>query len=45
MDEKRLERLYSLLDRAEQEKDLDSVAALRWAILRLESIVKGFALQ
>lgn len=37
MEEKRMERLYELLDRAEKEKDAEAVAALRWAIFSLES--------
>lgn len=36
MEEKRIERLYELLERAEREKDEASVAALRWAIFSLE---------
>ncbi len=37
MKEKRIERLYELLERAEKEKDADAAAALRWAIFSLES--------
>ena len=36
MDEKRIEQLYRLLERAEKEKDAEAVAALRWAIYTLE---------
>lgn len=36
MEEKRIERLYELLERAEKEKDSESVSALRWAIFTLE---------
>ena len=37
MDEKRIEKLYQLLERAEREKDEEAVAALRWAIYTLEN--------
>jgi len=40
MDEKRIEKLYDLLERAEKEKDEESVAALRWAIYTLENMKK-----
>lgn len=36
MDEKKIEKLYKLLERAEREKDTDAIAALRWAIFNLE---------
>lgn len=36
MEEKKIERLYELLERAEKEKDVESAAALRWAIFTLE---------
>ena len=36
MKEKNLERLYTLLERAEHEKDAEAAAALRWAIFELE---------
>ena len=36
-DEKKIERLYKLLERAEKEHDSESVAALRWAIFQLEN--------
>lgn len=36
MNEKNLERLYKLLERAEKEKDTEAAAALRWAIFELE---------
>jgi hypothetical protein len=38
MDERKIERLYELLEKAEKERDLESAAALRWAIFRLEQI-------
>lgn len=37
MDEKKIEKLYQLLERAEKEKDTESAAALRWAIFNLEN--------
>jgi protein-arginine kinase activator protein McsA len=37
MEEKKIEKLYELLDRAEKEKDTEAAAALRWAIFSLES--------
>lgn len=36
MKEKNLERLYTLLERAEHVKDAEAAAALRWAIFELE---------
>ena len=36
MDEKKIEKLYQLLERLESEKDTDMIAALRWAIFQLE---------
>lgn len=38
MDKKKIERLYTLLERAEKEKDTETAAALRWAIFTLESM-------
>ena len=37
MDEKKIDRLYMLLERAEKEHDHETVAALRWAIFQLEN--------
>lgn len=37
MEEKYIERLYELLERAEKEKDSEMSAALRWAIFNLEN--------
>lgn len=37
MNEKNLERLYKLLERAEREHDSEAAAALRWAIFELEN--------
>ena len=36
MDQKKTDKLYELLEQAEEELDDEAVAALRWAILRLE---------
>lgn len=38
MDEKKLDRLYDLLDRLEYEGETDTAAALREAILKIESM-------
>lgn len=38
LEEKRIDRLYKLLRRAEREKDPDTAAALRWAIFTLENL-------
>ena len=37
MKEKNLERLYKLLERAEEEKDTETAAALRWAFFEIEN--------
>ena len=36
VDQKKIDKLYELLEQAEEELDDEAVAALRWAILRLE---------
>ena len=36
MEEKKIDQLYELLERAEKEKDSESASALRWAIFTLE---------
>ena len=36
MDDKKIEKLYSLLERSERENDTETAAALRWAIFQLE---------
>lgn len=36
MENKKIDTLYTLLERAEKEKDAEAVAALRWAIFELE---------
>ena len=37
MEEKKIVKLYELLERAEREQDTETAAALRWAIFQLES--------
>lgn len=37
MEEKYIDELYVLLERAEQEKDDTAVVALKWAIFQLEN--------
>lgn len=37
MDDKKIEKLYNLLERAEREHDVETAAALRWAIFQLEN--------
>lgn len=37
MEEKYIDRLYELSERLEEENDIDSIAALRWAIFNLEN--------
>lgn len=34
--DKKIDKLYALLERAEKEHDAEAAAALRWAIFRLE---------
>ncbi len=36
MNEKKIEKLYELLERAEKEHDAGAAAALRWAVFQLE---------
>lgn len=36
VDQKKIDKLYKLLEQAEEELDDEAAAALRWAILRLE---------
>lgn len=38
MDEKKLEKLYELMEKAEASGDEDAAAALRWAIFQLEKL-------
>lgn len=37
MDKKKIEQLYKILERAEQEHDAEAASALRWAIFNLEN--------
>lgn len=37
MEEKNIEKLYKLLERAEKEKDSEMVSVLRWVIFNLEN--------
>lgn len=36
MEQKKIDKLYALLERAEKEHDMEAAAALRWAIYTLE---------
>ena len=36
MEQKKIEKLYELMERAKKEHDEEAAAALRWAISRLE---------
>lgn len=38
MDEKKLDRLYDLLERLEDDRDVSTAAALREAILKIEGM-------
>jgi hypothetical protein len=38
VNKRKIEKLYELLERAEDENDVDTVAALRWAIFQLEQM-------
>ena len=37
MTEKKIDKLYELLERAEKERDTEAATALRWAIFHLEN--------
>lgn len=37
MDENKIDKLYELMERAKKEHDTENVAALRWAIFKLEN--------
>lgn len=39
MEQKKIDRLYALLERAEKEHDTEAVAALKWAIFQLEASI------
>lgn len=41
MEEKKIEKLYELLERAQREHDTEAEAALRWAIFQLEEMEKN----
>ena len=36
MEQKKIEKLYELMERAKKEHDEEAAAALRWAIFQLE---------
>ena len=38
MEQKKIEKLYELMERAKKEHDEEAAAALRWAISQLEGI-------
>lgn len=38
MEQKKIDKLYALLERAEKEHDAEAAAALRWTIYTLESM-------
>ena len=38
MEQKKIDKLYALLERAKKEHDEEAAAALRWAIYTLESM-------
>lgn len=40
MNEKKIEKLYELLEKAKADKDNEAVAVLRWAIFYLENYPK-----
>lgn len=39
VEQKKIDRLYALLERAEKEHDAEAVAALKWAIFQLEASI------
>lgn len=39
MKQKKIEKLYELLERAKKEHDAEAVAALKWAIFQLEASI------
>lgn len=41
MEEKKIEKLYELLERAQREHDTEMAVALRWAIFQLEGMKKN----
>lgn len=40
MDEKKIDKLYALMERAIKEHDTEATAALRWAIFMIENYPK-----
>ena len=40
MEEKKIGVLYTLLERADKEKDMETATALRWAIFTLEHVIE-----
>ena len=38
MEQKKIEKLYELMERAKKERDEETATALRWAIYTLESM-------
>lgn len=40
MDKKKIEKLYELMEKAKKERDTEAIAALRWAIFKLENYPK-----
>ena len=41
MDDKKIEKLYELMERAKKDGDTEAAAALRWAIFHLENYPKN----
>lgn len=41
MDEKKIDKLYELMERAKKEHDTEAAAAIRWAIFKLENYPKN----
>ena len=39
VEQKKIDKLYALLERAEKEHDTEAAAALKWAIFQLEASV------
>ena len=39
MEQKKIDKLYALLERAEKEHDTEVAAALKWAIFQLEASI------
>lgn len=39
VEQKKIDRLYALLERAEKEHDTEAAAALKWAIFQLEASI------